>query len=139
MSAQAHADPEPERREAPGSELCLAVLRLDGPERLPSRHPTYWRELALAAARTWRSGLRAEDAVVPHAEDVLVRLPGCPTAEAVLVVQRLRLLTPTLVWSAGIASWDAAESEDELLGRARRAVDRAVARPGAVVLARGDE
>jgi hypothetical protein len=118
-----------ERQAYRDSRLCMAVMRLDDASPGSAR----------AAGRAWKASLRDEDSVTTLGDDNLISLTGCPTAEAVQIIQRLRGTTPSLKWTAGIASWDHAESDAALLGRALRALSRAEERPGSIVMARVDE
>jgi len=81
-------------------------------------------EVLRACAKAWDSALRGEDTIVRFGgEEFLVLLPDIPVEQAAEIVERLRRKTPMgQTCSAGLASWDFAESIDDLLGRADKAL-----------------
>jgi len=81
-------------------------------------------EVLRACAKAWDSSLRGEDTIVRFGgEEFLILLPDTPAEEAGEIVERLRAKTPMgQTCSAGLASWDFAESIDDLLGRADKAL-----------------
>jgi diguanylate cyclase (GGDEF)-like protein/PAS domain S-box-containing protein len=81
-------------------------------------------EVLRACARAWDSSLRGEDTIVRFGgEEFLVLLPDTEPEQAAEIVERLRLKTPMgQSCSAGLACWDYAESIDDLLGRADKAL-----------------
>ena len=81
-------------------------------------------EVLRACARAWDSCLRGEDTIVRFGgEEFLVLLPDTPATGAIEIVERLRATTPMgQSCSAGLACWDYAESIDDLLGRADKAL-----------------
>ena len=81
-------------------------------------------EVLRACARAWDSALRGEDTIVRFGgEEFLVLLPDTPVEQAAEIVERLRAKTPMgQTCSAGLATWDSAESIDDLLGRADKAL-----------------
>ena len=81
-------------------------------------------EVLRACARAWDSALRGEDMIVRFGgEEFLVLLPDTEPEQAAEIVERLRLKTPMdQTCSAGLACWDFAESIDDLLGRADKAL-----------------
>lgn len=127
---QAVAERFDERRVNRESRVCMAVLRIT--RRDPGADPVGQQR---RAARIWQAMLRDTDSVTLLGSDVLVMLSGCLSGEAAAVVQRLRSATPTVQWCTGLAIWDHAESHDDLLRRALRAVDTAEAGPPSLVVA----
>jgi diguanylate cyclase (GGDEF)-like protein/PAS domain S-box-containing protein len=81
-------------------------------------------EVLRACAKAWDSALRGEDTIVRFGgEEFLVLLPDTDPETAAEIVERLRVKTPMgQTCSAGLASWDFAESIDDLLGRADKAL-----------------
>jgi diguanylate cyclase (GGDEF)-like protein len=75
-------------------------------------------------ATYWCDELRPIDILARYGgEEFALALPACPLDEALLVVERLRAAVPDgQSCSAGIASWDGAESAADLLDRADRAL-----------------
>jgi len=107
------------------SSLCVAILDID---HFKDYNDTYGHlagdEVLRACAKAWDSALRGEDTIARFGgEEFLVLLPDTPPEEAGEIVERLRANTPMgQSCSAGLASWDYAESIDELLGRADQAL-----------------
>jgi diguanylate cyclase (GGDEF)-like protein len=114
-----------ERSRRDGSPLSVAVLDLDRFKRFNDEfgHPAGDRLLKGASA-AWRAALRATDELVRYGgEEFVVLLPGADSHEAATVMERLRPVTPAgQTFSAGIATWDALETSDELVARADRAL-----------------
>lgn len=81
-------------------------------------------EVLRECARAWDSALRAEDTIIRFGgEEFLVLLPDTSSDRAAEIVERLRMATPRgQTCSAGLACWDYAESIDELLTRADKAL-----------------
>ncbi len=112
------------------SQLCLAILDLDRFKDFNDTHghlagDEMLRECALA----WDSELRGEDTIVRFGgEEFLVVLPDTNLEQGMEIVERLRAATPgDQTCSAGLASWERAESADDLIGRADSALYRAKA------------
>ncbi len=110
------------REEAP---LAIAMVDLDRFKDYNDRlgHQAGDR-LLKEAAGAWRGVLRETDLLARYGgEEFAVALPGCDTAAARRLVERLRAVTPANEsCSAGLACWDGHESADELLGRADAAL-----------------
>lgn len=108
-----------------GSPLSVAILDID---HFKSYNDTHGHlagdEVLRACARAWDSCLRGEDTIVRFGgEEFLVLLPETPPEQATEIVERLRTTTPMgQSCSAGLACWDYAESIDDLLGRADKAL-----------------
>jgi diguanylate cyclase (GGDEF)-like protein/PAS domain S-box-containing protein len=108
-----------------GSPLCMAILDIDHFKNYNDTHGHLaGDEVLRACARAWDSALRGEDTIVRFGgEEFLVMLPDTTTEEAAEIVERLRSETPMgQTCSAGLACWDYAESIDDLLGRADKAL-----------------
>ncbi|GAA0897882.1 GGDEF domain-containing protein [Virgisporangium ochraceum] len=86
-------------------------------------HPAGDRLLKEAAA-AWNEQVRHSDVLARYGgEEFLVLLPGAGTAEAAVVLERLRPVTPMgQTFSAGLATWDHAETLEMLVARADRAL-----------------
>jgi diguanylate cyclase (GGDEF)-like protein len=80
--------------------------------------------LLKAAAAAWREQLRAVDHLARYGgEEFILLLPAADTLAADAIVARLLAATPAgQTFSAGIATWDGAETSDELVARADAAL-----------------
>jgi diguanylate cyclase (GGDEF)-like protein/PAS domain S-box-containing protein len=112
------------------SDLCLAIVDIDHFKAYNDANghlagDAILRECAVA----WDGVLRGADTIVRFGgEEFLVVLPDCPLEQAAETVERLREATPGgLTCSAGLASWDYAETTDDLVDRADSALYRAKA------------
>lgn len=76
--------------------------------------------LLKSAAAAWSGQIRTVDVLARYGgEEFIVLLPGCGSAEAVDVLARMRDVTPdSQSFSAGIATWDGAETKEQLVARA---------------------
>jgi diguanylate cyclase (GGDEF)-like protein len=76
------------------------------------------------AAAAWRGALRPYDLLARYGgEEFSLILFGCGRLEAIMVVDRLRSVTPgDQTLSAGLAEWDRAEPPSALVGRADAAL-----------------
>jgi diguanylate cyclase (GGDEF)-like protein/PAS domain S-box-containing protein len=107
------------------SPLCVALIDID---HFKSYNDTHGHlagdEVLRECARAWDGALRAEDTIVRFGgEEFLVLLPDTAAEEAAEVVERLRERTPMgQTCSAGLASWDFVENDDDLIGRADAAL-----------------
>jgi diguanylate cyclase (GGDEF)-like protein len=117
-----------ERARRDGSALSIAMLDLDRFKQFNDEfgHPAGDRLLKGASA-AWRGALRAVDELVRYGgEEFVVLLPGAGAPQAASILERLRGVTPAgQTFSAGIATWDTAETSDELIARADRSLYRA--------------
>jgi diguanylate cyclase (GGDEF)-like protein/PAS domain S-box-containing protein len=107
------------------SSLSVAILDIDHFKVYNDTHGHLaGDEVLRACAKAWDSTLRGEDTIVRFGgEEFLVLLPDTAIEEAAEIVERLRLHTPMgQSCSAGLACWDYAESIDDLLGRADKAL-----------------
>jgi diguanylate cyclase (GGDEF)-like protein/PAS domain S-box-containing protein len=113
-----------------GSRLCLAIVDLDHFKYYNDTHGHLAGDRMLRrCALAWDSELRGEDTVVRFGgEEFLVVLPDTTPEEGVEIVERLRAAMPgSQTCSAGLASWDLAETADDLIGRADSALYQAKA------------
>ena len=108
--------------------LCVAMLDLDYFKAYNDRrgHQAGDRLLREAAA-SWREALRPYDILARYGgEEFALILPGCSLDDGLLLVERLRSVTPEgESCSAGLAEWDGGEPAETLLGRADAALYRA--------------
>ncbi len=108
--------------------ICVAMLDLDHFKDYNDRrgHQAGDRLLREAAV-AWRTALRPYDILARYGgEEFSVILPGCDVADAVVLVERLRAVTPEgESCSAGIAEWDGEEQPEALVGRADAALYQA--------------
>ena len=127
-----------------GRPLCVGVIDLDHFKDFNDRHGHQGGDRLLkSAAAAWRTVLRGGDTLARYGgEEFAVALPSCIAAEAEIVLERLRALTPDgQTCSVGLAEWVFGESAEDLVARAdagalrgearraRRARRRSVARP----------
>jgi len=119
-----------ERARRAGTRLAVAMVDLDHFKKFNDEygHPAGDRLLKGAAA-AWTEQLRAVDQLARYGgEEFIALLPGSDGAEAVEVLARLRAATPLgQSFSAGVAVWDGAETSDELIARADKALYEAKA------------
>jgi diguanylate cyclase (GGDEF)-like protein len=117
-----------ERSRRDGTSLSIALIDLDHFKRFNDElgHQAGDRLLRGAAA-AWRDALRAADEIARYGgEEFIVLLHNADPAEANAVLERLRPVTPAgQTFSAGVATWTAPETSDELIARADRALYRA--------------
>jgi diguanylate cyclase (GGDEF)-like protein/PAS domain S-box-containing protein len=112
------------------SGLCLAIVDLDHFKDYNDTHGHLaGDEMLRRCAIAWDSELRGEDTIVRFGgEEFLVVLPDTEPEQGIEIVERLRAATPgEQTCSAGLASWDFAESADALIDRADSALYRAKA------------
>jgi diguanylate cyclase len=99
--------------------------------------------LLKTAAAAWTAQVRGHDVLARYGgEEFIMLLPDCDATTAAEILRRLRDVTPDgQSFSAGIATWDRAETADELIARADTALyaakhagrDRAVIAEAALV------
>jgi diguanylate cyclase (GGDEF)-like protein/PAS domain S-box-containing protein len=107
------------------SPLCVAIVDIDHFKHYNDTHGHLaGDEVLRACARSWDEALRGEDTIVRFGgEEFLLVLPDTTPEQAAEIVERLRKTTPMgQTCSAGLACWDFAETIDELLGRADKAL-----------------
>lgn len=110
------------------SPLCVAVIDIDYFKAINDEqgHGVGDRFLKRCAF-AWSRALRGSDLLARWGgEEFAACLPDCQLDEAVVVVERMRSLTPDgRTCSAGVAQWNAREPAEALLGRADRAMYQA--------------
>ncbi len=126
--------------ERSGKPLSLVMLDLDHFKRYnDSRGHQAGDALLHDAAVAWLAELRASDTMARFGgEEFIVVLPACDKARAISIADRLREIVPSgETASAGVATWDAAETMTTFIARAdaalyeakRRGRDRTEAAP----------
>jgi diguanylate cyclase (GGDEF)-like protein len=116
------------RREA--TPMSIAMIDLDHFKRFNDTHGhPAGDQLLRSVASNWRGHLRNIDQLARYGgEEFIALLPIADAHQAVVVLERLRQVTPAgQTFSAGVATWDGAESADDLIGRADRALYQAKA------------
>jgi diguanylate cyclase (GGDEF)-like protein len=117
-----------QRVQRTGDPMTVAILDIDHFKRFNDTygHPAGDRMLKEAAA-AWQEQLRTADHLARYGgEEFVVLLPNATAAQACEVIDRMRLATPLgQSFSAGVATWDGAETSDELTSRADVALYRA--------------
>lgn len=104
-----------------GRRLAVALLDLDRFKAYNDTNGHAAGDLLLrGAARAWGTRLRAGDLLARYGgEEFVVVLPDAGGEhEAVSAVERVRLATPTVTASAGVALWDCHEPAAQLIRRA---------------------
>jgi diguanylate cyclase (GGDEF)-like protein len=104
-----------------GRRLAVAVLDLDHFKAFNDTHGHPTGDLLLRnAVRAWRELLRAGDLLARYGgEEFVVVLPEAGEAvTAVRAIERVRLSTPGVTASAGVAIWDGREPAAHLIRRA---------------------
>jgi diguanylate cyclase (GGDEF)-like protein len=108
-----------------GAPLSVALIDLDHFKRFNDEfgHQAGDRLLRGAAA-AWRDALRGGDQIARYGgEEFVVLLNHIDATAADAVLDRLRAVTPAgQTFSAGVATWIAPETSDELIARADRAL-----------------
>ncbi|WP_244876661.1 GGDEF domain-containing protein [Winogradskya consettensis] len=110
-----------ERARADHTPVAIAMIDLDRFKLFNDRygHPAGDRLLKEATA-AWHSALRRSDVLARYGgEEFIAVLPGVDVSQAIVVLERLRLVTPQdQTFSAGVATWDGTETSDQLIARA---------------------
>lgn len=104
-----------------GEPVSLAMIDIDHFKAYNDDHGHARGDRLLAdAAQHWRAALRQVDVIARWGgEEFAVLLPGVAVADARVVVDRLRSVTPGgVTCSAGIASWNRQEPSSEFARRA---------------------
>jgi diguanylate cyclase (GGDEF)-like protein/PAS domain S-box-containing protein len=113
------------RAERDDNPVCIAVIDLDNFKQFNDEHGHQAGDAVLTeAARAWQGQLRASDLLARYGgEEFAAVIPTWPLETAVAVIERVRRATPSgLTASAGVASWNRAETPAELFGRADAAL-----------------
>jgi diguanylate cyclase (GGDEF)-like protein len=115
---------ELERARRMGTGLCVAMIDLDNFKAYNDRHGHQAGDLVLKeAASAWRAQVRSTDLLARYGgEEFVLLLPACALEDAVQIVERLRVATPLVTCSVGLASWDFQEASAELVQRADQAL-----------------
>jgi diguanylate cyclase (GGDEF)-like protein len=115
---------ELERARRMGTGLCLAMIDLDNFKDYNDRHGHQAGDLVLKdAASAWRDEVRSTDLLARYGgEEFVLLLPACALDDAVQIVERLRLVTPLVTCSVGLARWDFQEASSQLVERADQAL-----------------
>jgi diguanylate cyclase (GGDEF)-like protein len=104
-----------------GRQLAVAVVDLDHFKDFNDTHGHPTGDLLLRnSVRAWREHLRAGDLLARYGgEEFVVVLPEAgDAASAVRAIERVRLATPGVTASAGVAIWDGREPAAHLIRRA---------------------
>jgi len=104
-----------------GRQLAVAVVDLDHFKAFNDTHGHPTGDLLLRnSVRAWRGHLRAGDLLARYGgEEFVVVLPEAGDApSAVRAIERVRLATPGVTASAGVAIWDGREPAAHLIRRA---------------------
>jgi diguanylate cyclase (GGDEF)-like protein len=119
---------EMDRARRAATPLAVALLDLD---HFKQFNDTYGHQagdrLLRSATEAWRSLLRPSDLLARYGgEEFAVLLPSSTLGQAVEIVDRLRQATPLAqTFSAGVALWHGAETSDQVVARADKALYRA--------------
>jgi diguanylate cyclase (GGDEF)-like protein len=108
-----------------GRRVAVALLDLDYFKRFNDQHGHQAGDRLLAqAAVLWKAQLRDHDFIARYGgEEFGLIFPDLSAAEAEPVIDRLRAVTPDgQTFSAGVATWDGAETPEALVGRADKAL-----------------
>jgi diguanylate cyclase (GGDEF)-like protein len=113
-----------------GTGMCLAMIDLDNFKDYNDRHGHQAGDLVLKeAASAWRAEVRSTDLLARYGgEEFVLLLPACALEEAVQIVERLRVVTPLVTCSVGLACWDFQEASSALVERADQALYAAKAK-----------
>src|SRR5581483_692553 len=114
-----------EREDAP---ISLVLIDMDRFKSYNDRHGHPEGDVLLAeAAVAWAAELRSTDLLARvGGEEFAVLLPSCPLADAQLVAERLRSVTPRgETCSLGVAQWDRAMSASQFYATADEALYQA--------------
>jgi diguanylate cyclase (GGDEF)-like protein len=115
---------ELERARRTGAGVCLAMIDLDDFKAYNDRFGHQAGDLVLKEAATaWRSEVRSTDLLARYGgEEFVLLLPACALDDAIRIVERLRMVTPLVTCSVGLACWDYQEGGAELVQRADQAL-----------------
>jgi diguanylate cyclase (GGDEF)-like protein len=112
---------EIERAHSLGTPLTVAMVDVDHFKRYnDTRGHAAGDELLVGAATAWRQLVRRGDLVARYGgEEFTVVLPSCDSAQANVLLDRIRRATPDdQTCSIGVATWDGSESGTALVERA---------------------
>jgi diguanylate cyclase (GGDEF)-like protein len=114
-----------ERARRDGTPLAVAMIDLDYFKRFNDEYGHQAGDRLLkGAAAAWTGQLRTVDQLARYGgEEFIALLPGCRADEAVEILRRLREATPAgQSFSSGVALWDGAETSEEMIARADKAL-----------------
>lgn len=105
-----------------GLPVSIGLLDLDGFKRYNDAHGHGAGDrLLVRAAAAWAAQVREADLLGRlGGDEFAILLPGATLAEAEEVAARVRLATPDVRCSAGVAEWDQHEGAQQLVARADR-------------------
>jgi diguanylate cyclase (GGDEF)-like protein len=115
---------ELERARRMGTGVCVAMIDLDDFKAYNDRFGHQAGDLVLKeAASAWRAEVRSTDLLARYGgEEFVLLLPACALEDAVQIVERLRVVTPLVTCSVGLACWDFQEDSRKLVERADQAL-----------------
>jgi diguanylate cyclase (GGDEF)-like protein len=115
---------ELERARRMGTGVCVAMIDLDNFKSYNDSFGHQAGDLVLKeAASAWRAEVRSTDLLARYGgEEFVLLLPACALEDAIRIVERLRVVTPLVTCSVGLACWDFQEAGDELVERADQAL-----------------
>jgi diguanylate cyclase (GGDEF)-like protein len=115
---------ELDRARRTGTGLCLAMIDLDDFKSYNDRFGHQAGDQVLKeAAGAWRAEVRSTDLLARYGgEEFVLLLPACALDDAIRIVERLRMVTPLVTCSVGLACWDFQEAGAELVARADKAL-----------------
>ena len=110
-----------------GAPLQVALLDVDHFKRFNDTNGHQAGDLLLKSAAAWKAQLREGDMLARYGgEEFASLLVGCSQAEAVAILDRMRLATPLgETVSIGVVQWDGEQTPEELIGGADGALYRA--------------
>ena len=115
---------ELERARRVGTGVCVAMIDLDDFKAYNDRFGHQAGDLVLKeAASAWRAEVRSTDLLARYGgEEFVLLLPACALEDAIRIVERLRVVTPLVTCSVGLACWNFQEDGSALVERADQAL-----------------
>jgi diguanylate cyclase (GGDEF)-like protein len=115
---------ELERAQRMATALCVAMIDLDHFKGYNDQFGHQAGDLVLKeAASAWHTQVRSTDLLARYGgEEFVLLLPACALDNAIQIVERLRVATPRVTCSIGVACWDFHETAVELVKRADQAL-----------------
>ena len=110
-----------------GAPLHVALLDVDHFKRFNDTNGHQAGDLLLKSAAAWKAQLREGDMLARYGgEEFASLLVGCSQAEAVAILDRMRVATPLgETVSIGVVQWDGEQTPEVLVGGADDALYRA--------------
>jgi len=117
---QARLVEELRRAARQGTPLALVIVDIDGLKQINDAGGHQAGDSTIKRATAgWKGVLRETDFIARLGGDEFgVLLPNCPEDMALLVLEKMRVATRSIAWSAGIAIWDGKEHARGFLERA---------------------